>query len=169
MGDGADLFREYATSGAFTLSLSRNQVQGLSLCRGGADDWVSGLQVLERKGLVVRLGPDGRQVRLTAPGLHTLALCRIAGLTNGPDEELHTEIADLHRQLDHAICTVEDLTEKNWSLAARLEEAEGRVKALEAERDGGQWPKPMVRLRDKHPGIHTADLIAPKPEEAPNA
>ena len=85
MGE-TDLFREYATSGAFTLSLTRNQVQGLSLCREGAEDWLSGLQSLERKGLIARIGADGRQVRLTAPGLHTLALCRIAGLTNGPDE-----------------------------------------------------------------------------------
>lgn len=165
MADGAELFREYATSGAFALTLSRNQVHGLSLCRGGAHDWLSGLQALERKGLVVRLGPAGRQVRLTLPGLHTLALCSLAGLTNGPDDEVQSEVADLHRQLDSALKQVADLTEKNWSLAARLEEAEGRVKELEAERDGGRWPKPMVRLRDKHPGTPTSDLIAPKPEE----
>ncbi len=166
MADGADLFREYATSGAFTLSLSRNQVQGLSLCRDGADDWVSALQALERKGLVTRLGPEGRRVHLTAPGIHTLALCRLAGLTNGPDDELHGELADLHQRLDQALRTVEDLSDKNWSLAARLQEAEGRVKALESERDGGHWRPPLVRLRDKHPGTPTDDLVltAPPPD-----
>lgn len=168
MADGADLFREYATSGAFTLSLSRNQVQGLSLCRGGADDWVSSLQVLERKGLVTRLGPHGRRVHLTAPGIHTLALCRLAGLTNGPDEELHDELAHLQQQLDIALKHVTDLSERNWSLAARLEEAEGHVKSLEAERDGGRWEAPMIRLRDKHPETPTRDLIVAKPEDRAN-
>ena len=166
MGDGADLFREYATSGAFTLSLSRNQVQGLSLCREGADDWVSGLQALERKGLIVRMGSEGRQVRLTAPGLHTLALCRLAGLTNGPDDELHIEIADLHRNLDQALRAVEHLTEKNWSLAARLQEAELRVAELEAERDGQGFRKPMVTLKDRNPTTPTADLIIAREETA---
>lgn len=159
MADGADLFREYATSGAFTLALSRNQVHGLSMCKDGAPEWLTALSALERKGLVQRIGPEGREVRLTVPGVHALALSRLAGLVNGDADEIESELTSLTTKLDTALHENARLREDNWSLAARLEKAELQVAVLEAERDGGGFSPPIVRLKDRQPSAPTSDLV----------
>lgn len=165
-------FQDYATSGAFQLSLTRRQVAELGqvlsdplrACYvGGCAD------ALLRKGLLVAItgAPQGLasqtppEYRPTLAGLHVAALCRIAGLSQGAADPVAGEIAALQAELSAARAAQREAQLDARSLAVRLEAAEIAVKALEFERDHG-WPgavPPMVRLRDPRPDRVTAEII----------
>lgn len=99
-------FSEYATSGAFTLSLTRNQVSSLGMLDTGMPGYF-GHQgaALERKGLAEAVpaptpsNPEAVEWRATHAGLLTAALCREAGLTNGPPDPMAVELAQLRAEL----------------------------------------------------------------------
>src|ERR1700748_2654393 len=93
-------FAEYATSGAFALTLTRAQVSQLAIMADGGDVYAP--HALLRKGLADELprpdlGEDRSEVRATRAGLLAAELCAEAGLTNrnsGGAE--HNEIERLH-------------------------------------------------------------------------
>jgi len=175
-------FSEYATSGAFSMSLSRHQVSALAMIADGAgSSWHLSDASLERKGLVEPVAKpsdhqdDRVEFRPTLAGLLCARLVREAGLSNGPDDPIAAELADLRRELEqrrHEAATNRDVA---WSALARkeeaereLEEAQRELRLFRTESAGGPRLKeqfrrdpqapPMIRRRDKFPTTSDAEL-----------
>lgn len=104
-------FSDYVTSGAFSLTLTRNQISELGLIGAGSVRYSSVSGALERKGLVEPVmartedeplhEPDEQFLdhRLTGAGALTLALLAHAGLSNAGSDVLAREVDDPRRQL----------------------------------------------------------------------
>jgi len=168
-------FQDYATSGAFQVSLARNQVAALAMAVGGLKDQFAGLSVaaLVRKGLLVPVlaqpgsfadatDPVRMEYRPTAEGLHVAALCGLAGLTNGAPEPLAAEISALHADLAAARAKLHEALLDRRSLVVRLEAAEHQRDTLALEKSRGfDVPDgPRIRLRDPRPNRTTAEIRA---------
>lgn len=165
-------FSDYVTSGAFSLTLTRNQVSALSLLEGGMEPYLGNLMAaLERKGLAEKVAnptehdPDHTETRATLAGLLTLALCREAGLTNGPADPLAAELAGLRAEVERRRIEARTARANARSLAARLEKAEEDLFNSEARQTGGKF-RVRIRLRDQQPDLPTADLIQAVQEPA---
>lgn len=179
MSDDASLaFQDYATSGAFQISLTRNQVACLSM--GEYDERLaygsSALQALLRKGLLSKLPahPDDgvySELRPTIAGLHVLKLCGLAGLTNAEADPITDEVAALKDELERARQSLiderarwEGLNRNAWSLHARLQKAELALADARRELENRPAPEPWdivrVTLRDPQPDRSTSDLMA---------
>lgn len=98
-------FAEYATSGAFSISLTRRQVSNLALlAQLDTTASIPGADPLERKGLMTTLPAADDNTgfgmsHITPAGLLVAQLCALAGLTNAPVATEAQVIEDLHRQL----------------------------------------------------------------------
>ena len=107
-------FRDYTTSGAFALSLTRAQVSCLAMVGGGDGDRGLGLShnplaALMRKGLIVTLPNQAdcdalttHEMRLSPAGVLALSMVEMAGLTNGDGEAARREIEGLQDDLRSA-------------------------------------------------------------------
>lgn len=159
-------FQDYATSGAFQITLTSNQVSCLSM--GHYDERLaygsSALQSLMRKGLLekVAANPDdfhGDDLRPTFAGLLVARLCQLAGLTNAEADPLQEEFADLRAKLVEArtaIATAQEDVKQAWadnrSLITRLQAGQRDLAQEIARRDGGEVPlEVLIVLRDKQP------------------
>ena len=181
---GNPRFAEYATSGAFSLALTRNQASSLAMLADGGHAPLalygqSGS--LERKGLVEILPhptehqPDACEYRPTHAGLLLAALLREAGLSNGPPDPVAAELASLRAQLAEARQVAVEARIAGRSARARQEAAERATEAakLEVRRledvarglrlkpgVGPYQAQPIVTLRDPTPNRSEADLDA---------
>ncbi len=167
------LFQDYATSGAFNVSLSKGQVSSLAMAVGRGDSGAFGsMAALVRKGLMAPItgrsspwpmaGDVRPEYRATAAGMHVASLCRMAGLSQGEGDLVGAEISSLHAEVSAARASEREALLDQRSLLARLQEAEDAIKAMEFERDHG-WPghtPPMIRLRDPRPSRSTAEIAA---------
>jgi len=155
--DSATLrFADYATSGAFQIGLTRGQITTLMQIAGG--DYSpypqTSIYALERKGLtqtVESSGLSAAQVRPTAAGILVAQLCAMAGLTNSTIPELAQHVDNLTDEIAQMRVKMFEMSEDCWSMQARLDAQEIALTALRAEKEGGGFPKPMVRLRDRQP------------------
>lgn len=157
-------FQEYATSGAFTLGLTRNQVSTLDMIERGSHLYMSAfVGALERKGLVEAVpaptvhNPDNVEHRLTYAGLLAVALVREAGLTNTAPEPVAAEVTALRAEVGRARLDEANAKRDAYAAMARLERAE---LDLENERLARRQEKPKVRIlrRDPIPDISNAEL-----------
>jgi hypothetical protein len=102
----SNLFREYVTSTAFKLSLSKVQIECISQIDqiGGSWMMLSTYNALAAKGLVERIAPAtgadhpaGCSVRLTDAGRAVITLLKLAGLYQEiPKWEPPAPMPDLH-------------------------------------------------------------------------
>lgn len=100
-------FADYTTSGAFSLSLTRNQVSALAMLEGGDSGYMgTALAALERRGLAEPVANPGDlreadrvEMRATRAGLLVAALVREAGLTNGPPDPQAVELEALRAEV----------------------------------------------------------------------
>lgn len=159
-------FSEYATSGAFTMSLTRNQVSSLAMLDGGLPQWGStAIAGLERKGLAEPIAdpdidcPERIEYRATLAGLLTARLCKEAGLTNGAADPVASELADLKAKLEFAREDAVEARRVARSALARKDELELE---LQNERARNRRDKMAVRvlLRDPKPEASDAELRA---------
>lgn len=158
-------FSEYTTSGAFSLGLTRNQVSALALLEDGATaEWTSSvMSSLERKGLVERVpaptdfNPDKFEFRMTRAGLLTSALCREAGLGNGPPDPVAAELDRLRAEIVERRQEAAEAHATARSALARLAEVE---LDLENERAKAQGERLRIRVlpRDPLPDLSITDL-----------
>lgn len=158
MDSAALRFADYATSGAFQIGLTRTQISSLMQIAAGDHDIYPGMATfgaLERKGLVHMVEASGRadraQLRPTAAGLLVAQLCSMAGLTNSAAPDLAEAVDRLTEEIAAMRIQAFQMAEDSWSLKARLEESEMQRTTLQAEKAGGYWPQPMVRLKDRQP------------------
>lgn len=138
-------FSEYATSGAFTLGLSRNQVSTLAMIVGGNGPGYFGpaTAALERKGLVEAVASpkswnqENVEYRPTFAGLLTASLIREAGLTNQPPDVQSREIERLHADLADARRSSSEMAQVALSALARKAklELDARNAAASAARE----------------------------------
>lgn len=89
----SDLFRDYVTSSAFVLTLTRRQCEVLDAIDQGVMPWgfshaVPAIKALERRGLVLHVYPATPSHITTEPGKLVAQLVRMAGLShvNLPDK-----------------------------------------------------------------------------------
>lgn len=167
-------FSEYATSGAFSLSLTRNQVSSLAMLdRGSAFDWTSSVMAgLERKGLVERVSaptdwsPARIEFRATRAGLLTAALCREAGLSNDDPDPTAVELARLRQEV--VDCRQEAIKARATarSTLARLAEVEHNHAVERAWAAGQKLPLHVIP-RDPLPELSRADLAQRAEDPAP--
>lgn len=180
-------FQEFVTSGAFTITLTRQQVAQLSMMAQGQD--VYGASALFRKGLADEasrpdIAPDRTEFRITPAGLLVAQLCYRAGLCNAGENPLADEIVRLQSKLDELRVSTAKVREDAWSTWARFkdleiekEELKRRLAAAEAElgllkigvklkpeyerercEDMSANAEPIVRLRDKQPDVGNDEL-----------
>lgn len=157
-------FQEYATSGAFTLGLTRNQVSTLDMIGSGSNRFMgSFVGALERKGLVVPVSaptwdnPDAVEHRLTHAGLLTVALVREAGLTNSGPDPVAAEIETLRREVERARTAEADAKREARSALARLDAAELDLQNEQARNAKGKMAVRILR-RDPLPEVSKAEL-----------
>jgi DNA-binding PadR family transcriptional regulator len=162
-------FQNYVTSGAFRLSLTRQQIAALSLLP--CDDSTSlAANDLERKGLCEAIAGehDGRQqFRITAAGAVALHLCHMAGLTNAGATGLADEIEALRAELDAARSTNVEIRELLGISNVKLQRSERELAAaVERLRELTQEKYPIVCLkpefitpRDHHPYLSRAEVV----------
>ena len=159
-------FSEYTTSGAFSLALTRNQVSSLAFLEGGAPGYSSHIMsALERKGLAEPVAmpstddPERIEFRPTHAGLLTAALCREAGLSNGPPDPVAVELAALKAEIEARRIEAADARRAARSAMARKEEAELELENLKRR---AQQRRLMVRIltRDPTPDRTDAQLMA---------
>jgi hypothetical protein len=157
-------FSEYATSGAFSLSLTRNQVSSLALLEGGAHGWASNaIAALERKGLAETIpspqdyDAEAVQYRATLPGLLVTALCREAGLTNGAPDPVSAELDALKAEVASLRLELREAKLDARSAMARKAKA---TEELENARRFAARDKFTVSIlpRDPQPGLTDAEL-----------
>lgn len=165
-------FAEYATSGAFLLKMSRQQIAGLGIIIGKGERTFGGAEhPLERKGLVeVVPAPDclsadrqaAVELRATAAGVAAYRLAIEAGLANGERDPMAVEMDAMRAELVAARETVFQVRRAATSTMARLDQAEKRIRELEAELAA---EKSRVRLRAAYraPGF-TLTLKDPLPD-----
>ncbi|RWC27730.1 MAG: hypothetical protein EOS27_20305 [Mesorhizobium sp.] len=145
-------FSDYVTSGAFSLTLTRNQISELAFAAGGERRLFGVTGSLERKGLIEPINarpekdaefePDEQQIewRLTSAGILTLSLLAQAGLSNAGTDVTAREIDDLRRSLSTANACAHEANLRVRSINARLEEAEALIARLEARIAGDKIP-----------------------------
>lgn len=155
-------FAEYATSGAFNISLTRRQVSALAMF-SDRDEWSAiGYDSLERKGLITvlpRAGHHPPAARITAAGVSVAHLCAMAGLTNTTPPEHSTEIDALHVEIAELRRLNAELAEDCHSMHARAQALGIELRELQAEKAGGRFPRPMVMLKDRQPDKAVEDMI----------
>jgi DNA-binding MarR family transcriptional regulator len=162
-----DRFSEYATSGAFSLTLTRNQVSALAMLdEGSAPDYTANMMAaLERKGLVERIPApadhreDNIEFRGTRAGLLTAALCREAGLTQGARDAVAVELDALRAE---AIARRREAAEARLtarSALARLEAAEYEIENLKRAAEDRKLALRIIR-RDPLPDVTIEQLRA---------
>lgn len=157
-------FREYVTSGAFKLTLSRQQVAALSMVSEVGEVACGGhtLGALFNKGLVthIRSKCGALEYRLTEAGVFALKLVRIADLAQGAPDPVQEELAALRRQLDQARRHAQQLAADAWDMSARIKQADLAVKEAQAWVSGTPVPKrPMVTMKNKHPDRTQAQIM----------
>ncbi len=158
-------FREYVTSGAFKLTLSRNQVSALSMASATGEMAGHGgtFSSLDSKGLteLIRSKDGGLEVRLTEAGVFALKLVRLAGLVNGDPDPVAEELKSLRAELDEARKHCQQLAADNWDMTARIEQADLAVKQADAWVCGNPIPKkPIVTMKNKNPERTQAQIVA---------
>lgn len=158
-------FREYVTSGAFKLTLSRNQVSALSMIAEVGDVSCGGhtLGALFQKGLVTHIRSDcGKlEYRLTEAGVFALKLVRLADLVQGAPDPVAEELSALRGQLDKARRHAQQLAADAWDMSARVQKAEQAVAEAKAMvRGAPNPPKPVVTRKNRHPERSQAQMIA---------
>lgn len=153
-------FSDYVTSGAFSLTLTRNQISELAFAAGGEKRFYGASASLERKGLIESIAAraeedplheqDDQQLewRLTGAGVLILALLAQAGLSNSGTDVLAREVDDLRRQLDEANQRSHTSALRTRAMFARLEEAHLKILQLEATIAGGKLP---IRIMPRDP------------------
>ena len=100
-------FADYVTSGAFNLSLSRNQISELSMLADAPQTYVARAEALERRGLIEAVPQrketdfdgDHLEYRLTASGVLVVQLLHSAGLTNQGANTLADEVEALRAEV----------------------------------------------------------------------
>ena len=158
-------FRDYVTSGAFKMSLSRAQVSALSMIAETGEVACGGhtFGALYHKGLVEHIrSKDGRlEYRLTEAGVYALKLARLADLTQGPKDAVEAELRALRKQLNDARVFAQQVTSDAWDMRARLQKAELLLQDARSMLQGQPCPKkPMVTLKDKHPERTVKEMVA---------
>lgn len=145
-------FSDYVTSGAFSLTLTRNQISELAFAAGGERRLFGVTGSLERKGLIEPINarsekdaefePDEQHIewRLTSAGALTLSLLAQAGLSNAGADVVAREIDDLRESLSSANARAHAANLRVRSMHARLEEANLRIDQLEARLAGDKIP-----------------------------
>lgn len=158
-------FRDYVTSGAFKLSLSRSQVSALAMVAETGEIGFGShtLSALHNKGLVTSIrAEDGRaEFRLTEAGVFALKLVRMADLTQGAPDTEAEELAALRTQLDQARRHAQQCAADAWDMKARVEFAERQVAEARAYVEAKPTPpKPIITLKNKHPERTQAQILA---------
>lgn len=163
-------FSDYVTSGAFSLTLTRNQIAELALAAGGDRHVYGASAALERKGLIEPIPPAAKanplhepddqliEWRLTAAGALTLSLIHQAGLSNSGADALAREVDDLRARLGEANQRAHVAALKTRSMHARLAIAEERVAQLEARIASEKFPI-HITPRDPLPDVPTEELL----------
>jgi len=156
-------FSDYVTSGAFNLSLSRNQIGELAMLADGPASYVSRAEALERRGLIEAIPAAGQtefhgdtiEYRLTAAGLLVVQLIHAAGLTNSPPTSLAMEVDRLRAELAESRAAEKAANQRARSLLARLK---GLQNWLSFARDVRDQMKIRVRIlpRDPMPTVCTS-------------
>lgn len=136
-------FQEYVTSGAFNLTLSRNQISALSLVANGEGRTVGvSDSILERKGLVEPIAnpgprphgnPDAVEFRPTVAGFLCMEMLREANLINFAGSAITNELAALRAEVEERRREAATARERAISAMARKERAEGDLAAAQAE------------------------------------
>lgn len=157
-------FRDYVTSGAFKLALSRSQVSALVMVAEVGDVSCGNhtLSSLFGKGLVTHIRSDcGRlEYRLTEAGAFALKLVRLADLTQGAPDPVAEELAALRDQLDQARRHAQQCAADAWDMKARVEFAERQVAEAKAYVEATPTPpKPIITLKNKHPERTQAQIL----------
>lgn len=157
-------FRDYVTSGAFKLSLSRQQVSALAMAAETGEVCCGShtLGSLYNKGLVTHIRSEcGRlEYRLTEAGVFALKLVRLAELTQGTPDPVAEELASLRKQLDQTRRHAQQLAADAWDMTARVEHAEREVAKAMAFVEGTPTPpKPILTLKNKHPERTQAQIL----------
>lgn len=160
-----DRFKEYSTSGAFNLSLSRAQVSALAMIAETGDSAMGAhtYRALHHKGLVADIrGPQGGiEYRLTPAGVYALKLVRLADLVQGDPEPVELEISALTESLDKARGVAEEALKFARSMQARAEQAHRAVKVVRRFlRSGAPRPKPIITLKDPCPEMTFQSMVA---------
>lgn len=167
-------FADYATSGAFQLSLTRNQVSGLAMLGGGVTSAYSSLVAgLERKGLCEPIAApteshaDAVEFRATHAGLLVMALTQEAGLTNGLPDPVFAELRDLHAEVAKARIEAREARLAGRSAMARQQEVEAELAATRADLELARTEiETGLRLRDRPQRPFTLRLRDPLPERS---
>lgn len=166
-------FSDYVTSGAFSLTLTRNQISELSFAMGGERRVFGASASLERKGLIepvharVEENPlheqdeQSLEWRLTGAGALVLSLLAQAGLSNSGSDALAREVDDLRAKLAEANQRAHDAALRTRSMFARLEKASEKIAQLQSKLDGEKFPI-VVTPRDPLPEIPTEALLDPE-------
>ncbi|TIX20090.1 hypothetical protein [Mesorhizobium sp.] len=166
-------FSDYVTSGAFSLTLTRNQISELAFAAGGERRLFGVTGSLERKGLIEPINarpekdpefePDEQHLewRLTSAGALTLSLLTQAGLSNAGSDIVAREIDDLRQSLSTANACAHEANLRVRSMHARLEEANALIDRLEARLAGEKIP---IRFTpsDPLPDASVDDLLNPE-------
>lgn len=157
-------FRDYVTSGAFSLSLSASQIAALSVVAETGETGCGGhtIGAMFRKGLVTHIrSNDGKlEYRLTEAGVFALKLARLAGLSQGQPDPVAQELGALRQQLDQARTLAQQLAADCWDMSARVQKAQQAVAEARAWAEGATAPRrPMVTLKDRHPERTQAEIM----------
>lgn len=166
-------FAEYTTSGAFTLTLTRNQVALLAQIASGGVQFAAGshMAALERKGLIEAVAkpepfqPDHHEWRATAAGLLCAGMLVEAGLTSGPRDALAGEVAALKADVEDRRQEAFNADRRAWCALAKLEKVESDLNNERAGKTGGKLSFPF-RRRDHMPDVSSDALRAMIPEGA---
>lgn len=173
-------FSDYVTSGAFSLSLTRNQISLLSMAVGGGIGATAATAAaLERKGLIAPLaGPNhglrdecaSEEWRVNAAGILVVSLLAEAGLVNGGEDAAAREVDALRAELDAARRSAAESGARAWSALSRLKQAEQEIDELRAcaktvqlrehcERRGIRLKRDrLITPRDPMPEVPTEEL-----------
>ncbi|RWF02970.1 hypothetical protein [Mesorhizobium sp.] len=166
-------FSDYVTSGAFSLTLTRNQISELAFAAGGERRLYGVTGSLERKGLIepINARPEKDALfehdeqhlewRLTGAGALTLSLLAQAGLSNAGADIAAREIDDLRQSLSQANAIAHDANLRVRSMHARLEEANAYIGRLEARLAGDKIPIVIVPA-DPLPDVSVENLLNPE-------
>lgn len=133
-------FQEYVTSGAFSLTLSRNQISALSLLASGEARSVGvSDSILERKGLVEAVANptthqmDAIEFRPSVAGFLCMEILREANLINFAGNAVTNELAALRAEIAECRLAAAVARQRATSAMARKDVAEEELSAAQAE------------------------------------